>query len=276
MRIAAIQMNSGSIISENLTVASKYIADAARDGADLVVLPENISLMARNHSERLVAAKLEADVRTFMSKMARQHQIVLVGGSVPLLAGENKVTNTCLVYDRYGVDVGRYDKIHLFDVKLPNGETYYESKYIAAGAKPVIVDVLSTCIGVTICYDMRFPCLYRTLAQAGAEILTVPSSFTQPTGQAHWHTLLRSRAIETGCFVIAPAQCGDHEDGRKTYGHSLIISPWGEILAEADNEPEVIVADLDLSKVDEARSMVPALTHDRAFAAPEALRLAGE
>ena len=172
--------------------------------------------------------------------------------------------------------MAKYDKIHMFDVDLEEGESYRESNRFRPGERAVVADTPWGPMGMTICYDMRFPYLYRTLAQAGARILTVPSSFTQPTGRAHWHTLLRCRAIETGCFVIAPAQCGDHEDGRKTYGHSLIISPWGEVLAEAGEEPGVIVADLDLSKVDEARSMVPALTHDRAFAAPEALRLAGE
>ena len=262
MRIAAIQMNSGSIIPENLTIASKHIADAARNGADLVVLPENFSLMARNHSERLGAAKLEADVRAFMSKMARQHQIVLVGGSVPLLAGENKVTNTCLVYDRHGVDVGRYDKIHLFDVKLPNGETYYESKYIAAGAKPVIVDILSTCIGVTICYDIRFPELYRDLTRRGAEILTIPSAFAVSTGDAHWEALLRARAIENLCWVVAAAQTGTHP-GRQTWGHSAIISPWGEILAEKAKEPGFIIVEVELQELRDLRARFPSLDHRR-------------
>jgi len=159
---------------------------------------------------------------------------------------------------------------------LAGGESYRESKKFRPGERAVVAPTPWGPVGMTICYDMRFAYLYRTLAQAGARILTVPAAFTRPTGQAHWHTLLRSRAIETGCFVIAPAQCGDHEDGRKTYGHSLIISPWGEVLAEAGETPGVIVADLDLAKVDEARSMVPALRHDRDFAQPETLRLAGE
>jgi predicted amidohydrolase len=164
--------------------------------------------------------------------------------------------------------VATYDKIHMFDVDLVEGESYRESRTYRPGESGCVAETPWAPIGMTVCYDMRFPYLYRTLAHAGAKVLTVPSAFTRPTGRAHWHVLLRARAIETGCFVIAPAQCGEHAGGRETYGHSIIIDPWGEVLAEAGDEPGVIVADIDLARIDEVRQMVPSLSHDRPFEAP--------
>ena len=262
MKLAAIQMNSGQIVSENLAAARKYIGEAVRDGADIVVLPENFSLISGRHSERLSAAQSENDIRNYMANIARQYQVILVGGSVPILAGDNRVTNTCLVYDRDGSNIGRYDKIHLFDVELEQGETYSESRYISPGEKPVTVNVLSTCIGLSICYDIRFPELYRELTLQGAQILTVPSAFTIPTGEAHWKPLLRARAIENLCWLVAAAQVGDHP-GRSTWGHSVIINPWGEVVAEKAAGVGHITAEVDLQKLRDLRASFPCLNHRR-------------
>jgi nitrilase len=258
MKLAAIQMTSGVDVDENFAMACSYVNEAALAGADLVVLPENFSLMAGKHSDRLRAARAEDEVRTFLSKLAGQHQLVLVGGSVPLLAAENRVTNTCLVYGPDGSCLARYDKIHLFDVELENGESYGESRYIEPGTNLVTVDALSTRIGVTVCYDIRFPELYRELTRQGAEILTVPSAFTMPTGEAHWEVLLRARAIENLSWVVAPAQTGEHP-GRSTWGHSLIISPWGEVVAEKGKDAGPIVAEVDLSELRDLRKRFPSL-----------------
>jgi deaminated glutathione amidase len=163
----------------------------------------------------------------------------------------------------------RYDKIHLFDVNLPSGETYRESNTVAPGSEAVVAKLPWANVGLSVCYDLRFPQLYRALAKAGAEILTVPSAFTETTGKAHWHVLLRARAIENGCFIVAPAQGGTHANGRKTYGHSLIIGPWGDILAETGIEPCVVSAEIDLEEIAAARGRLPSLQHDRPFSAPE-------
>jgi nitrilase len=262
MKLAAIQMTSGADVAENLAMARSYVSEAALDGADLVVLPENFSLMAERHSDRLRAAEAEDEVRMFLSTLAGQHQLVLIGGSVPLPAAENRVTNTCLVYGPDGSCLARYDKMHLFDVELGGGESYGESRYIEPGVHLVTVDALSTRIGVTVCYDIRFPELYRDLVQQGAEILTVPSAFTIPTGEAHWEVLLRARAIENLSWVVAPAQTGKHP-GRSTWGHSVIISPWGEVMAEKATGTGPIVAGADLTELRELRKCFPSLEHRR-------------
>ena len=262
MKLAAIQMTSGADVAENLAMARSYVNEAALAGADLVVLPENFSLMAGRHSDRLRAAGAEDQVRTFLSMLAGQHQLVLVGGSVPLPAADNRVTNTCLVYGPDGSCLARYDKMHMFDVTLEDGESYGESRYIEPGANLVTVDALSTRIGVTVCYDIRFPELYRDLARQGAEILTVPSAFTLPTGEAHWEVLLRARAIENLSWVVAPAQTGEHP-GRSTWGHSVIISPWGEVVAEMVTDTGPIVAEADLTELRELRKRFPSLEHRR-------------
>jgi nitrilase len=262
MKLAAIQMTSGSDVAENLVMARNYIDEAGSAGADLVVLPENFSLMAKKHSDRLCAAAAEGEIRTFLSKLARQYQLVLVGGSVPLPAKENRVSNTCLVYGPDGLCLARYDKIHLFDVELDDGESYLESRYIEPGTDPVTVEVFSTRIGVTVCYDIRFPELYRDLVQQGAEILTVPSAFTIPTGEAHWEVLLRARAIENLSWVVAPAQTGNHP-GRSTWGKSVIISPWGEVVAEKATGTGPIFAEADLTELRALRKRFPSLEHRR-------------
>ncbi|HYD99546.1 MAG TPA: carbon-nitrogen hydrolase family protein, partial [Alphaproteobacteria bacterium] len=185
-----------------------------------------------------------------------------------VLLEDGRVANRLFVIDPQGEIRARYDKIHMFDVDLAGGESYRESATFRPGEQAVLAQTPWGGLGMTVCYDLRFPHLYRALAQAGARLLAVPAAFTVPTGRAHWHVLLRARAIETGCFVIAPAQTGTHDAGRQTYGHSLIVDPWGEVLADGGGEPGFVTADLDLGRIDEARGMVPALRHDRPFAPP--------
>jgi predicted amidohydrolase len=192
----------------------------------------------------------------------------LLIGSLAIKVSDTKTANRSFLIDPKGRIAARYNKIHLFDVDLPSGETYRESNTVAGGGRAVLADLPWGKIGLTICYDLRFPQLYRALAQKGAFLLTVPSAFTETTGKAHWHVLLRARAIENGAFVIAPAQGGIHANGRATYGHSLIVAPWGEILAEAGTEPGIIVADIDPARVADARGRVPNLRHDRPFEQP--------
>lgn len=279
LRAACVQTTSVAEIAPNIAASSEMVRQAHADGAAFVAMPEVVNLVETRPGQSALKAQPEATEPALQAyrDLAAELDIWLLAGSLVVkLEDDPRLANRSFLIDPTGNVAAKYDKIHMFDVDLEGGESYRESKKFRPGDRAVLADTPWGPLGMTICYDMRFPYLYRTLAHAGARILSVPSAFTRPTGRAHWHTLLRSRAIETGCFVIAPAQCGDHEDGRKTYGHSLIISPWGEILAEAGEEPGIIVADLDLSKVDEARSMVPSLGHDREFATPEALRLAGE
>lgn len=263
MKVAAIQMNSGPSVDENLEAVSDLVADAAAAGARLVVLPENVCLMADTHQRRLAAAARGDEVATRLADLARGSSLCLVGGTIPLPATHQRVTNSCLVYSALGQLMGRYDKMHLFDVQLEHGETYGESEYTVPGDVPLSVEALDTCLGITICYDMRFPELYRDLTSRGAEVFTVPSAFTVATGEAHWEVLLRARAIENLAMVIAPAQEGTHVGGRKTYGHSMIISPWGEILAQQRFGSGVILAELDLARLRQQRDEFPALSHRR-------------
>lgn len=279
LRAACVQITSAAEIEPNVEASSALVREAHAQGAEFVTMPEVVNLCEMRPGQADLKAQPEASEPALAAyrELAAELGIWLLAGSLAVkLEDDPRMANRSFLIDPTGAVAARYDKIHMFDVDLAGGESYRESKKFRPGERAVVAPTPWGPLGMTICYDMRFAYLYRTLAQAGARILTVPAAFTRPTGRAHWHTLLRARAIETGCFVIAPAQCGDHEDGRKTYGHSLIISPWGEVLAEAGETPGVIVADLDLAKVDEARSMVPALIHDRDFALPETLRLAGE
>lgn len=271
LAVACVQMRSGTDIAANIASASALIREAADKGATLIGTPEMTSLMNRKPGSVFAASTDEAGDQALASfrDLARELEVTLLIGSLPIRAGVDKCANRSFLIGPGGEVSARYDKIHMFDVQLNAGNVYRESESFAAGSQAVLATAAGARLGMTVCYDLRFPHLLRDLAKAGAEILAVPAAFTRITGEAHWHVLLRARAIETGCFVIAPAQGGRHEDGRETYGHSLIIAPWGEIVAEADHaEPGVIVAMLDLDQVAAARAKIPALTHDRAYAAP--------
>ena len=261
LTLAAVQMTSTSALEENLETARAFIDQASAGGADIIALPENFSLMSETKHQRHDAAERVNDVEAMLSAAARDNNAVIIGGSTPLPAPDGRVTNTCLVFDDQGRRIGRYDKIHLFDVSVSSSESYSESRHIAPGTESLAVDALGLTLGITICYDLRFPELYRRLAAAGAELFTIPSAFTVPTGRAHWHTLLRARAIENLAWVVAPAQVGEHTSGRQTFGHSLIIDPWGAIVAECAGGPGVIFAQLDRYNVAQRRQQFPALAH---------------
>lgn len=263
---AALQMTSGPDLPANLEQAGRLIADAASRGARLVVLPENFALMAIPDAVRLAAAEAEGHgpIQDFLARTAREHGVWLVGGTIPLRANDPaKVRSACLLYDPSGERAARYDKIHLFDVQLGNGERYYESNAFEAGDDPVLVDTAVGRVGVTVCYDVRFPELFRRLVDAGAEIFVVPSAFTAYTGRAHWETLIRARAIENLAYVIAPAQTGRHANGRETYGNSMIVDPWGEVLTRRPDGIGVVIADCDLQKLKSVRAQLPSLEHRR-------------
>ena len=261
LTLAAVQMNSTSVLEENLVSARAFIDEARAGGADIIALPENFSLMSETKEQRQNVAERASEVEAMLSAAAQENGAVIIGGSTPLPAPDGRVTNTCLVFDQSGHRIGRYDKIHLFDVSVSSSESYCESRHIAPGETPLALSALELMMGITICYDMRFPELYRRLAEAGAELFSVPSAFTVSTGQAHWHTLLRARAIENLAWVIAPAQVGEHPNGRRTFGHSLIINPWGEIVAERASGPGVIFARLDRADAAQRRRQFPALEH---------------
>lgn len=278
VRAACIQPNTGTDWEANLAANRSRIEDAARDGARFIQTPEVTNFIFRRRRDTMEAARLEAEDPTLAAyrDMAAKLGIWLNIGSLALkTAGEDRLVNRSFLIAPDGAVANRYEKIHMFDVDLPSGESFKESKAYRPGAAANVVDLPFGRLGMTICYDMRFPHLYRDLAKAGADILTAPSAFTAETGKAHWHVLLRARAIENGCFMIAAAQTGEHDGGRQTYGHSLIVAPWGEVLADAGNEPGWIAADLDMEKVLKARRAVPSLSNDRPYelgrpAAPQA------
>jgi deaminated glutathione amidase len=269
-RAACVQLRSSDDVGENVRTASALIREASAQGAQFVATPENTTLMAPDGGAKLAQSFSESGDPALpqFSALAEELGIWLLIGSLAIKVSDTKTANRSFVIDPKGRITARYDKIHLFDVDLPSGEKYRESNTVAGGDKAVLADTPWGRFGLTICYDMRFPQLYRGLAQKGAFALTVPSAFTETTGKAHWHVLLRARAIENGAFVIAPAQGGLHANGRKTYGHSLIVAPWGEILAEAGTDPCVIVADIDPAASADARARVPNLQHDRPFEGP--------
>ena len=283
VKIGCVQLNAGRDIAPNIAAAAALIREARANGARFILTPENTSMIEPKRPLLLEKAKPEAEHPGLpaFSSLAAELGVWLLIGSMQVKLDADTCANRSFLFDDRGRLAARYDKIHMFDVDLEGGESYRESSRFRPGDRAVIADTPWGKVGLTVCYDLRFAYLYRALAQAGASFLTVPSAFTVPTGRAHWETLLRARAIETGCFVFAPAQCGEHAEGRRTYGHSLIVSPWGEVLADAGEETGVIYADVDPAKVDEARRMIPALRHDRRFSGPDAptvtpLRAAGE
>jgi len=280
VKFACVQMTAGPEVGPNLVAAATLIREAAADGAKFIATPENTSIIEPNRArnfEKSFPEDSHPGLPCF-SALARELKIWLLVGSMPIKVDGERLANRSLLFDDRGRLTARYDKIHLFDVDLPNGEKYRESERIRPGAQAVVTPTPWGPLGMTVCYDLRFPHLYRDLAKAGATMISIPAAFTVPTGKAHWHVLLRARAIETGAFVFAPAQCGEHAGGRRTYGHSLIVAPWGEILAEAgDDAPGIIMADIDFTAVEQARGQVPSLKHDRDYARPQPnLRAAGE
>jgi predicted amidohydrolase len=264
---ACVQLASDIEPEANLRAAAEAIRRARDAGADFVLTPETTDMMEMKRRDAFAKAKGEGEHPGLaqLRDLAGELGCWLLIGSLVIRLGDERLANRSFLIDPAGAVAARYDKIHMFDVAVPDGQSYRESKAYRPGGAAVHVDLPWGRLGLTVCYDLRFPQLYRALAQAGVDFLTVPSAFTRLTGRAHWHVLLRARAIETGCFVLAPAQCGETSQGRQTYGHSLIVAPWGEVLAEAGEDPGVILAEIDPARVAEARRMIPALGHDRAF-----------
>jgi predicted amidohydrolase len=266
---ACVQLNSQNNLTDNLEKINKFVSEAAQAGASFITLPENAFFMAENHVELFQHSPkmLQHNAIIVMQKLAQQHKIWLLF-TLAVQADElaDKLANRSVLISPEGEIASHYDKIHLFDANVKGDQTYQESKNAINGSKAVIADLPWGKLGQTICYDLRFPHLFRALAKNGAKFITVPAAFTYKTGQAHWHSLLRARAIENACYIIAPAQCGMHPKGRRTYGHSLIINPWGEILSEGTEEMEgVIVAKIEPEMVDDIRANLPSLNHDREF-----------
>ncbi|HEX8900034.1 carbon-nitrogen hydrolase family protein [Vitreimonas sp.] len=272
LRTAVVQLRSGIEPAANRAAAMPLLREAASAGARLIATPENTTRMDRNRARMFAAVGPEKGDPELLAwgRAAQELGVWLLMGSGPIAAGDGKVFNRSFFFDPDGRIVARYDKINLFDVTLGGTENYRESDTVQGGGQAVVVEgPMGAKLGLTICYDVRFAPLYASLARAGAEIIAVPAAFTVPTGQAHWEILLRARAIETGSFVIAPAQGGQHEDGRATWGHSMIIDPWGKVLAQLDHdEPGLIIADLDLDEVASARARIPAWQGGREFKAP--------
>ena len=276
MHIACVQMTSAQDPADNLPVIEARLRKAAAKGASLIALPETCVFMERGRKAmraRLTAQKDNPDLRQIAALTAELGVHVLIGSMVLAAEDGERAVNRSLLLAPDGTVAAHYDKIHMFDVTLASGETHAESASYQPGERLCVADLkgaksADAKLGLSICYDVRFPTLYRRLAEAGADIIAVPSAFTRPTGKAHWHILLRARAIETGCFIIAPAQVGAHENGRETYGHSLIIDPWGQVLAEAGDGDDMIMAEIDVSLVKKARTQIPALSHGRAFTTP--------
>lgn len=269
--VACVQTNSGPEVAENLSTAAVLVREARGRGADLITLPENVALLEPRRAKLLEKAEPE-DSHTALAAfrdLARETGAWLLVGSLAVRLSADKIANRGFLIAPDGGITARYDKIHMFDVTLPSGESYRESATFVPGTRAVVASMPWGKLGLSICYDVRFAALYRALAESGAELLTVPSAFTRTTGQAHWHVLLRARAIETGCFVVAPAQCGTHAEGRQTYGHSLIVDPWGEILADGGDAVGVVTACIDMARVAEVRRMVPALAHGRPIPRPD-------
>ncbi len=276
MKAALVQLSSKDDPVANLPTTEALVREAAVAGAALVLTPEVTNIVSASRTIQTQELTIEADDLTLqrLRKVAEETGIWLSIGSLALKSGDpdERFVNRQFLINPDGEICARYDKIHMFDVELGDGESYRESRGYRPGELAVTAQSPWGTIGLSICYDMRFPLLYHALARAGAQILTVPSAFTVPTGRAHWHTLLRARAIETGCFILAAAQCGTHEARRgkirETYGHSLAVDPWGAVIAEAGTEPGVTLIDLDLDQIEKCRAKIPALANTRAFNPP--------
>lgn len=273
--IALIQTRTPATAEAGFAHVEPLIRQAAAEGAKLVLTPEGTNLLEQRRDRRGAAITDEDQdpcIIGLRHLAAELHVWLLIGSAIVRSghAGDDRAANRSLLIDPAGAVVARYDKLHVFDVDLPNGETYRESATIRPGDAAAVADTPWGRLGLTVCYDVRFPHLFRELAKANAALIAVPAAFTVPTGEAHWETLLRARAIETGAFVLAPAQGGQHEDGRKTWGRSTVVSPWGEVIGKLDHDdPDVLHASLDLSEVTRARAAIPALIHDRQYTPPQ-------
>ncbi|HWY15135.1 MAG TPA: carbon-nitrogen hydrolase family protein [Rhizomicrobium sp.] len=269
-RAACVQLRSSDDAAENVREASAWIREAAAAGAEFVATPENTTLMAPDGGAKLELShteNLDPALPAFRA-LAQELSIWLLIGSLPIRVSATKTANRSFLINPGGTITARYDKIFLFDVDLPSGEQYRESNTVAGGGAAILAETPWGKLGLSICYDLRFPQLYRRLAQDGAFSFAVPSAFTETTGKAHWHVLLRARAIENAAFVIAPAQGGLHANGRRTFGHSLIVSPWGEILGDGGVDPGIVLAEIDPAASADARARIPSLSHDRDFTRP--------
>ncbi|MGR8931173.1 MAG: carbon-nitrogen hydrolase family protein [Gammaproteobacteria bacterium] len=266
---AAIQMASGPQVNANLLEAEKLIAEAAKAGAKLVALPENFAIMGMNEYDKVAVREADGEgpIQEFLSATATKYGVWIVAGTMPMVAeADNKVRAACLVYDEQGQRVARYDKVHLFDVSVPDStEEYRESDSVEAGDAICTVDSPFGRIGLAVCYDLRFPEFFRPMTHKGLDIIVIPSAFTAKTGAAHWEVLLRARAIENLCYVIAPNQGGFHVNGRQTYGHSMIVDAWGVVLDCHKNGPGYVCAEIDQSRLEKTRAAFPALDHRRFF-----------
>jgi deaminated glutathione amidase len=266
-RAGLIQMRSGRRPEANLDAARTLIAEAKAAGADYVQTPEMTNIMEIRREilfATIVGEENDICLAAFRD-LARAHKLYLHVGSLAIKASPDKAANRSFLVDPQGEIIARYDKIHMFDVDLANGESYRESRNFRPGELAVSVDLPWGRLGLTVCYDLRFPALYRALAEAGSSFISIPAAFTRQTGEAHWHVLNRARAIENGCFVLAAAQGGTHENGRETFGHSLVVDPWGRVLAEGGTEPGLIMAEIDPAEVMAARGRIPSLQHGRRF-----------
>ncbi|WP_150051195.1 MULTISPECIES: carbon-nitrogen hydrolase family protein [Methylomonas] len=266
---AAIQMASGPQVNANLLEAEKQIAEAAKAGARLVALPENFAIMGMNEYDKVQVREADGHgpIQDFLAATAKKYGVWVIGGTMPMAANaDNKVRAACLVYDEQGQRVARYDKVHLFDVSVPDtAEEYRESDSVEAGDQPCIVDTPFGRIGIAVCYDLRFPEFFRPMTRKGLDIIVIPSAFTSKTGAAHWEVLLRARAIENLCYVIAPNQGGFHINGRQTYGHSMIVDPWGVVLDCYKTGPGFVSAEVDKNRLVKMRTAFPVLEHRRYF-----------
>lgn len=274
--VACIQTNTGNDLAANLSAALALAREAREAGADLIAFPEVVALIEPDRAALAAEIRGEGGHRAlaaFAAFAGSAGRWVLVGSLTAALDGD-RFANRSFLVDPQGRIAARYDKIHLFDVDLPGGLRSRESDRYRAGEQAVVAGLPWGRLGMTVCYDLRFPMLYWDLARAGADFLAVPSAFTRTTGKAHWHALLRARAIETGCYVIAPAQCGDHAGGRESYGHSLVVEPWGGIVADGGEQVGFVLAEIDPARVREARAALPALENARRYGPPSSLRAA--
>lgn len=273
IRTACVQLRSGVQVAPNIAAASALIRQAAGQGAQFIATPEMTNILDIRPGmaqSKIVQESEDTSLRAFRTLAAELEVTLLIGSLAIALPDEARFANRSFLIGPDGGVIAYYDKIHMFDVEVGDGQSYRESRAYRAGERAVLATAPFGKVGMTICYDLRFPHLYRRLAQAGAQILTIPAAFTRVTGQAHWHVLVRARAIETGSFILAPAQGGRHEDGRETFGHSLIVAPWGDVLAQADHaEPDIILADLDLGEVAKVRERIPSLRNKQDFALRE-------